>query len=119
MLRFLVLISLFVPNSVRADTPQYSFTDGLPPVIRAEPMVVNVLAEPGACFVHSLAAPQPCAQVVLPDGTVQSSFIDGFAVSDISGGPARLYVSRLTYDWSQNTLSHPVVPGFALIERLN
>ena len=119
MIRAMLMIGLLapalIPATAYAESPPI-IASGLPPVISAEPMVVHVLAEPGLCPVHPLAAPQPCARVILPDGSRQSSFIEGFSHDH---GPALLRVDRLTYDWSQNTLSHPVVPGFRLVQRLN
>lgn len=115
MIRALLMIGLLAPATASAQTSPF-FVDGMPPVVGAEPMIVEVLAEPGLCPVHPVAAPQPCAQVVLPNGNIQNSFIDGFPHTQ---GPARLHVERLTYDWSQNLLSHPVVADFRVIKRLN
>ncbi|MEX3014848.1 hypothetical protein [Gymnodinialimonas hymeniacidonis] len=110
-----LIAALVASGPALANTYLDTIVDGLPPVVAETPMVVEVLAEPGGCMVHPLADLAECYRVRMPDGSTQDHFIEGFD----GNGPARLHVNRLTYDWSQNTLSHPVVPGFSLIERLD
>ncbi len=115
MKHFVLIAALLAPSVALSQSFLDTVNAGLPPVIAETPMSVEVLAEPGACMVHPLMPPSACARVRMPDGSLQDHFIEGFDEE----GPARLHVNRLTYDWSQNTLSHPVVPGFSLIERLD
>lgn len=82
-------------------------------MIAQEAMVAQVLEEPGACGIYSLMPLQPCLLVATPIGTAWAAWVDGFA----GPGPAHLSVFHLTYDWSQSTVSHRVMPEFALIER--
>ncbi len=115
MKQFLLIAALLVPGGASAIDVFSTIEQGAPPVATSTPMIVDVLAEPGSCWVHPLADPVACYQVRMPEGSVEHHFIDGFT----GAGPARLHVNRLTYDWTQLTASHPVVPGLELIERLD
>ncbi|OAN71937.1 hypothetical protein A8B78_19640 [Jannaschia sp. EhC01] len=81
---------------------------GAPPVIAREAMILQVLPETGACMIHPLSPSAPCPRVRLPDGSVRDVQIDGFH----RAGPLSIEVDRLTYDWSQQTASHPYTPAF-------